>query len=280
MAGRQLLTIGDFSAETLSTILQRASEFKAMHRAGQAYTPMSGQTVATSFSDDLEERKFPCLAALYQLGAHSVEWQIKAQHEPQDALSAQLLNRMVDVAIASTSSHERLRALATRIKVPLINAGTDQIDPVSFLADAQAFCEQKTTLRGKTVAWIGPADARCHAYIQGAVRCGFNLKLFCPADGAPDESLLSPTRAIVSVVDTPEQALDGCELFVFEKLVDAQGQSLPEDASQKLLASLPKEVRVIPGARGGEIEEDSILARSLENRLHVWKAILEWVAET
>ena len=267
MADNKLLALGDLSAEDVVQILERSGELKAMHRAGQAYTPMLGTTIAYGFSDVDVATRVPCLSAIGQLGGGAVSFDA----EGDTTVVSMMLNKMSEAVVLGGLKHEALHHLAKSLSVPVVSAGSDRIDPILFLADAQTYQESRNgVLRGKVVAWLGNATPRCHAYIQGAVRCGFQLRLMENVPTPPDTAILSPAQPVISMMSSLEEAIEDSDLIAFDELADGQIEALRQGSE--------KGGFVLPDSRtaAGDSEHYPQWGASLENRLHIWKAVIEW----
>ncbi|MFD2836373.1 hypothetical protein ACFS3C_06640 [Azotobacter vinelandii] len=56
----------------------------------------------------------------------------------------------------------------------------------------QTFHEQRGSIRGKTVAWIGDGNNMCNTYIEAAHQFDFQLRIACPEGFDPPNPSLSP----------------------------------------------------------------------------------------
>jgi ornithine carbamoyltransferase len=64
--------------------------------------------------------------------------------------------------------------------VPVINGLTNEYHPCQVLADIFTYIEQRGTIAGKTVAWIGDANNMAYTWIQAAERLDFTFHFSAP----------------------------------------------------------------------------------------------------
>src|SRR5690554_8166030 len=102
-------------------------------------------------------------AGMAQLGGHAIflsprNTQLGRGESIED--SARVLSRMVDAIMIRTFSHDIVERFAANSKVPIINALTDDFHPCQLLADMQTYIENRGSIQGKTVVWVGRSEER------------------------------------------------------------------------------------------------------------------------
>ncbi len=139
-------------------------------------------------------------AGMHQLGGSAIylttrDSQLGRGEPVEDA--AQVISRMCDIVMIRTFEQGTLERFAAHSRVPVINGLTNEYHPCQILADIYHFLEQRGSIRGKTVAWIG--DSQQHVQYLAAGRRSVRLQRarFHPA------GLRSRTRARRTVRNRP-----------------------------------------------------------------------------
>ena len=102
---------------------------------------------------------------MIQLGGHALflpatSSQFGRGELPRD--TAQVLSRYLDLIMVRTHSHEELRELAEHSNVPVINGLDELYHPCQALADLQTIEEQRGSLPGQTIAYVGDGNNVAH----------------------------------------------------------------------------------------------------------------------
>jgi ornithine carbamoyltransferase len=175
----------------------------------------------------------------------------------------------------------------------VINALTDDYHPCQLLADMQTWVEQRGSISGKSVCWVGDGNNMCQSYINAARQFDFELRIACPAGFEPNQALLDDNRDRVRVEHDPVSAATGADLLVTDVWA-SMGQESEQLARAKLFA--PYQVNgelmsraasdalymhCLPAHRGEEISAElmdnpnTVIWQEAENRLHAQKALME-----
>jgi len=298
---RHFLTLLDLAPDEAARLLSRAAELKAMQKAGKPHRVLEGKTLGMIFDKASTRTRVSFEVGMYQLGGHALFLHSGATQlgrgEPI-ADSARVLSRMVDVVSIRTFGHEIVTEFAEHSSVPVINALTDLTHPCQILADVFTYTEHRGDIRGKTVAWIGDGNNMAHSWINGAVTFGYKLKIACPEGYRPDEKLLAAACALgaeVTLTDNPLEAADGADL-VNTDVWASMGQEAEQAAREQAFAGYCVDEKVmayaepdalfmhcLPAHRGEEVAAEvidgpqSVVWDEAENRLHVQKALLEFL---
>jgi ornithine carbamoyltransferase len=231
-----------------------------------------------------------------QLGGHAMflssqDTQLGRGEPVED--SARVISSMVDVVMIRTFGHDIVERFASQSSVPVINALTDDYHPCQLLADMQTFVEQRGSISGKTVCWVGDGNNMCQSYINAARQFDFELRIACPRGFEPRAELLAANRDRVAVVNDPLQAAAGAHLVVTDVWA-SMGQETEQQQRAALFASYRVDAALmaaaagdalymhcLPAHRGEEISAElmdapeTIIWEEAENRLHAQKALLE-----
>lgn len=295
---RHFLTLKDLTTEELEQLVARAIELKAMQKAGQIYEPLKNKVLAMIFEKSSTRTRVSFEAAMTQFGGGAIflspnDTQLGRGEPVED--SARVISSMVDVVMIRTFEHQKIETFAKYSSVPVINALTDDYHPCQLLADMQTYVEQRGSIRGKTVAWVGDGNNMCHSYINAAERFGFKLHIACPEGYEPDENIVKQSGADVAVFNDPKQAIQNVDLVVTDvwaSMGQEEEQLKRETAFAEFqvtseLMSFANEdalfMHCLPAHRGEEVAADvidgtqSVVWDEAENRLHAQKALLEFL---
>lgn len=298
MSTRHFLTLLDMTPEELQQIVQRAIILKQMRNAGETYEPLKNKVMAMIFEKASTRTRVSFEAGMAQFGGHAMflsprDTQLGRGEPVED--SARVISSMVDVVMIRTFSHELVETFARYSRVPVINALTDDYHPCQLLADMQTFIEQRGSIKGKTVAWVGDGNNMCNSYINAARQFDFKLNVACPEGFAPNTDLVARNSDRVNVFASPEEAVKGAHLVVTDVWAsmgqeDEQRERIREFRGYQVspaLMDLAEEdaifMHCLPAHRGEEVSEDmmedprSVVFEEAENRLHAQKALLEFL---
>ena len=298
MAIRHFLTLLDFSRDELNQLIKRAIELKGMLKGDERQALFHGRTLGMVFEKSSTRTRVSFEAAMAQCGGHAIflsprDTQLGRGEPIED--TARVLSRMVDIVMIRTFEHEKLERFAEFSRVPVINALTDMYHPCQLLADVQTFVEQRGTIEGRTVAWVGDGNNMCHSYINAARQFGFKLNIACPAGYEPDRKVLAAAGGAAEVMRDPVAAVEGAHLVttdVWASMGQEEEQAEREKAfadyevTQELMEAAGKDalfMHCLPAHRGEEVaadvidSPDSVVWEQAENRLHAQKALLEFL---
>ncbi len=298
---RDLLTILDLSTEEILALLSRAAELKAWHRQGRDPKPLAGKTLALIFDKPSTRTRVSFEAGIAHLGGTSIylgrnDSQL-SRNEPV-ADTARVLARYVDGIIMRTYGHEIVEEMARFATIPVMNGLTDSHHPCQVLSDLLTIQERCGRVTDLKVAWIGDGNNMANSWITAAIRLDFELALACPPGYEPDAALLALAHKegrAVAIRPDPVWAVQGAQVINTDVWA-SMGQE--EEAPERLQVFSPYQVNAdlvrqappaavvlhcLPAHRGEEITEEvlegpqSLVWDQAENRLHLQKALLEWL---
>jgi ornithine carbamoyltransferase len=298
---KDFVTLADWSAEELISILERARELKTLNRAGKRPQTLQGRTLAMFFEKPSLRTHVTFEAGMTQLGGHAIllrpdQVGIGTREAPGDV--AQNLSRWVDVLVARTYSQVLVEELARMATIPVINGLTDLLHPCQVMADFQTIAE-RVELKDASVAYVGDGNNMANSLLLGAAVLGLELRLATPSSHRPAlrvrqraEALAAHSGARLAWTEDPREAVRGAG-FVYTDTWTSMGQEDEQELRRKVFAdyqvneALLREapeawvMHCLPAHRGEEITGDvldgerSIVFDQAENRLHAQKAILE-----
>jgi ornithine carbamoyltransferase len=291
----------DLAPAELATILRRAIELKAMLRRGEVYEPLRNKILAMLFDKSSTRTRVSFEAGMTQLGGNCMflsprDTQLGRGEPLED--TARVLSRMVDAIVIRTHEHAKIETFARHSRVPVINALTDMYHPCQLLADIQTFIEQRGTIQGRSVAWVGDGNNVCHSWMNAARQFGFTLRIATPKGYEPNAALLQACAGHVQLVATPAEAVRATDVVVTDTWASMgqeqeKAQRLKDFAGFRVDAALMKLahkdalfMHCLPAYRGVEVDAavidgpQSVVWDEAENRLHAQKALLEFLLVT
>ena len=297
---RHFLTLMDFSPAELQQLLQNSIALKAEHKAGKMNDTFKNKVLGMVFEKSSTRTRVSFEAGIAQMGGHAIFLAPKdtqlGRGEPIEDV-ARVMSRMVDIIMIRTYKHSKIELFAQHSQVPVINGLTDSYHPCQVLADIQTFIEQRGSIQGKKVAWIGDGNNMCQTFIHAAEQFDFKLTIACPKGFEPDTALLNTYKHRVNITNAPEQAVKDAH-FVATDVWASMGHE-DEEAQRKIAfqhyqvtrALLDKAasdvlfMHCLPAHRGEEVSEDllddprAVVWDEAENRLHVQKALMAFLVD-
>ena len=296
---RHFLDIRDFSADTLSAILDQAASFKADRKAGAiSAKPLAGKSVAMIFEKPSTRTRVSFEVGITELGGTPLilsanDLQVGRGESISD--TAKVLSRYVDAIMIRCFKHDMLMTLAEHATVPVINALTEWSHPCQIMADLQTMIERHGSLAGQSVAWLGDGNNVATSWIEAAAVFGFKLNVACPDGYAPSSELLAWARAQGADITLTDDAMEAAKdvqtvvTDVWISMGDDEGTRAedfaPYQVNDKIMAHAAGDaifMHCLPAIRGMEVTADvidghqSVVFDEAENRLHAQKAILAW----
>ena len=295
MATRHFLSLLDFSPTELQTVIQRAIELKKK----PINQNFNGKVLSMVFEKASTRTRISFEAGMAQMGGSAIflsprDTQLGRGEPIED--STRVISSMTDIVMIRTFAHETIETFAEYSSVPVINALTDALHPCQLLADMQTFYEQRGSIQGKKVTWVGDGNNMCQSYINAAKQFDFELSIACPKGFEPDAAMLTANSDRVTLLDDPQTAVANADLVVTDVWAsmgqeDQQGKRLsqfaPYQVNHKLMEAAAKNalfMHCLPAHRGEEVSakllEDSqysVVWEEAENRLHAQKALMEFL---
>jgi ornithine carbamoyltransferase len=299
MSKRDFLKLLDLKAEEIKSIWERTKAYKE----GQVQeNPLQGKTVGLLFEKPSTRTRLSFEVAVIQTGGQAVfissqDTQM-ARNEPLKD-TARVLSRYLDGLVVRTFSQNTLDELARFAAIPVINALSDLYHPAQVLSDLYTIWERKNDFQGIKVAWLGDGNNVAHSWIEAACLFPFNLILACPQGFEPNQEIWNRAKkeagARISLTDNPIEAVQNAQVINTDVWASMGQEDQAAERIQRfkgfqlnktLLSSAKPDCLVLhclPAHRGEEITEEvlegpnSIVFDQAENKLHVHKALLEFL---
>ncbi len=298
---RDFLKLSDLTAVEIEGIWKRAREYKE----GRVQDlPLEGKNIGLLFEKPSTRTRLSFEVAVVQTGGYPVFISSRdtqmARHEPLKD-TARVLSRYLNGLVVRTFAQQTLEELAQYGTIPVINALSDLFHPAQILSDLFTIWERKDSLEGMKIAWLGDGNNVAHSWLEAAALFPFNLVLACPEGFEPNEEILNRARREAGervvltrdpvevvrdaqVINTDVWASMGQEDQAVERIKFFQ----PFQLNENLLSLADPECLVmhcLPAHRGEEITDEvlegpnSVVFDQAENKLHVHKALLEFIIE-
>ncbi len=301
-AGRDFLSLLDYSAEDLQYFLDVADYLKAERKAGHPTPYLQGKTMGLIFEKSSTRTRVSFETGIYYLGGQGLflsnrDLQIGRGEPIKD--TARVLSRFLNGLMIRTFSHDTVLELAQYASVPVINGLTDLLHPCQVLADLQTIREHKGQLSGLKLAFIGDGNNMAHSLMNGGARMGMQVAVACPEGYRPDEQVLAAAEKAaaesggsVQVLDDPMAAAAGADV-IYTDVWASMGQEDEKAEREKVFGGVYQVneelmaaandgalvLHCLPAHRGEEITEGVFEAHpeifdEAENRLYAQMAVM------
>ncbi|HEX2540632.1 MAG TPA: ornithine carbamoyltransferase [Caldimonas sp.] len=296
---KHFLQFKDLRSEEYAYLFERAAIIKKRFKNYEKYTPLVDRTLAMIFEKASTRTRVSFEAGMYQLGGSVVNLTTGDTHlgraEPVED-TARVISRMVDIVMIRTFEQTKIEAFAANSRVPVINGLTNEYHPCQILADVFTCIEQRGSIRGKTVAWVGDGNNMASTWLQAADILGFTLHV-----SSPDGYEIDPAAAGVKRTDclkTFRDPTDACRDadVVTTDVWTSMGYEAENAERRKAFADWRVDAEMmavarpdalfmhcLPAHRGEEVDAavidgpQSVVWDEAENRMHVQKALMEYL---
>ena len=299
MSIKHFLQFKDLTREELEHVFARARIIKQRFKTYQLYHPLVDRTLVMIFEKSSTRTRLSFEAGMQQLGGNAIylntrDSQLGRGEPVEDA--AQVISRMSDLVMIRTFEQEIIERFAANSRVPVINGLTNEYHPCQILADIYTYIEQRGSIQGKTVAWIGDSNNVCNTWLQAAEVFDFNVHVSTPPgyEVEPERAGLFGEDHYEEFAD-PMDAARNADLVTtdvwtsmgFERENDARRKAFADWIVDSEMMSVAKPdalfMHCLPAHRGEEVDAavidgpQSAVWDEAENRLHVQKALMEYL---
>ena len=296
---KHYLQFSDLTADEYAWIFERARIIKARFKQYEKYQPLTDRTLALIFEKASTRTRVSFEAGMYQLGGSVVhlttgDSQLGRSEPIED--SARVISRMTDIVMIRTFEQTKIEAFAAHSRVPVINGLTNEYHPCQILADIFTFIEHRGPITGKKVAWVGDGNNMANTWLQAADILDFKVHLSTPSGYEVDQRLAGvKNNACYQTFKDPSEACEGVDLVTTD-VWTSMGYEAENEARRTAFASWRVSngmmaraqpnalfMHCLPAHRGEEVDADvidgpqSVVWDEAENRLHVQKALMEYL---
>ena len=298
MAIKHYLQFADLTLDEYDYLIERAKIIKRKFKSYEPYHPLTDRTLVMVFEKNSTRTRLSFEAGMHQLGGAAIylntrDSQLGRGEPVEDA--AQVMSRMCDIIMIRTFGQEIIDRFAAHSRVPVINGLTNEHHPCQVFADVFTYIEHRGTIAGKTVAWVGDANNMLYSWLQAAEVFGFHLNVSTPTGYDINPALVSSDNQRYTVFKNPADACDGSDLVttdVWTSMGYEEENAARLKAFDGWIVDAAKMQRAnkealfmhcLPAHRGEEVSADvidgpqSVVWEEAENRLHVQKALLEYL---
>jgi ornithine carbamoyltransferase len=303
---RHFLRDDDLAPDELVEVLELADRMKA-DRLGQQ--PLAGpRAVALLFDKPSTRTRVSFSVGIAELGGYPLVIDAQSSQlgrgEPVED-TTRVLDRQCAAIVWRTFGQDRIEAMASVSRVPVVNALTDAFHPCQILADLQTVREHKKVLAGLTLTYLGDgANNMAHSYLLGGAAAGMHVRVGSPEGYDPDPAILARAQQIAAAtggsarhLTDPHAAADGADALATDTWVSMGQEGESGDRSAPFVPYAVDEAALgraaqgavvlhcLPAYRGKEIAASvidgpqSVVWDEAENRLHAQKALLTWLLE-
>ncbi|MCB2229393.1 ornithine carbamoyltransferase [bacterium] len=298
---RSLCQITDFTTEEVNQIFDLCAKMK---KGEIAPKPLAGKSVACIFTKESLRTRVSFEVGIYQLGGQALyitDKEIKLGQRESVADAARVLSRYVHMIMIRTFKQSDVEELAKYGSVPVVNGLTDLVHPCQIMGDFFTVLEHRPGLKRPIIAYVGDGNNITNSWLNLAQRIPLEIRIGTAEDCHPDPTILAAAKANadskVVVTDDPKEAVAGADVIYTDVWASMGQKHLAEEKERKLskfqvnsslLAGASERVVVmhcLPAERGREITDEvmdgphSVVFDQAENRLHIQKAIMAFLAQ-
>jgi ornithine carbamoyltransferase len=299
VAVRHFLQFKDFTREEFEYLFARTGIIKQKFKSYQQHWPLTDRTLVMIFEKASTRTRLSFEAGMQQLGGSAIylntrDSQLGRGESVEDA--GQVISRMSDIVMIRTFEQSIIERFAANSRVPVINGLTNEYHPCQILADIYTYIEHRGSIGGKTVAWIGDSNNMCNTWLQAAEILNFNVHV-----STPPGYEVEPERAGLFGADhyeeftNPMDAARGADLVTTDVWTsmgfEAENEERMKDfadwqVDEEMMAVAARDalfMHCLPAHRGEEVSAgvmdgpQSVVWDEAENRLHVQKALMEYL---
>ena len=300
---KHLICLSDWSSEDISETLKLAEKLKYENKNGIRHNHLlKGKSLGLIFAKSSTRTRVSFEVAMYQLGGYSLflsSNDIPLGRGETVSDTAKALFRYIDGIMLRTFKHSDVLDMANCGTIPVINGLTDSQHPCQILADLQTIKENKGTLKGLKLAYIGDGNNVANSLLIGCAKVGMNISVAAPKGYECDETSINLAKEAaketgVEIITTtdPYEAVKNADVVYTDTWVsmgmEAEKEArvkifMPYQVNSELMSAANNDaifMHCLPAYRGYEVTSEvidgpkSVVFDEAENRLHAQKAVL------
>ena len=298
---KHLIGLSDYSTEEIFEMLYATKALKRKFEAHEETNILHGKTVALMFADTSLRTRSAIEIGVHQLGGSCVDLpysdrDMRAGENVKDFVN--VISRYGVSALVTRGIEKKLLNEFTDISaMPIINSNNEDCVPIQALTDLFTIWDKKGELAGVKLAVIGKATSVVSSFVIGAVKCGMDVSVACPAGYRLKRENVEAAEQTGKIyfTDNPVEAVRDadvvytCAYSYHTEPKEEEREALAPYRVDGSLMSYSKTNSIfmhpLPASRGLEVTADvidgkrSVVYDQGENRLHAVKAIFTMLAK-
>ena len=299
LAGRDLTSIADLSAQELAAILELAHAVKASPEDFR--NALDAKQMVLFFEKASLRTRLTFEAAMNTLGGNAIFVdQTKEPLGERESIPdvARNIERWMQIIVLRTYAHETITEMATNAQVPVINALSDLEHPCQAIADFMTLEERFGALEGLRFAYVGDGNNVCHSLMLTGALLGVHVTVATPKGFEPKLDIIHKAIEIaetaggtITLTHDATKAAEEADA-IYTDVCTSMGQEheaarrapifKPFQVNEALMAKAQASavfMHCLPAHRGAEVTDavldgpQSIVFDQAENRMHAQKAI-------
>ena len=299
LAGRDLCSIADLSAQELAAILELAHAVKGQPEDFRH--ALDAKQMVMFFEKASLRTRLTFEAAMNSVGGNAIFVdQTASPLGERESIPdvAHNLERWMHVIVLRTFAHSTVTEMAANARIPVINALSDLEHPCQAIADFMTLEEKFGALEGLKFTYVGDGNNVCHSLMLAASLLGVHCTVATPKGFEPKLDIIhkaielaETTGATITLTHDPVKAVTGADA-VYTDVSTSMGQEheatkrapifRPFQVNDELMSHTQESavfMHCLPAHRGAEVtdqvldSERSVVFDQAENRMHAQKAI-------
>ena len=306
MVKRDFTSITDFSRDEVLEIFELARDLKSRLRRGDLPPLLRNKVLAMIFEKPSLRTRCTFEVGMYQLGGHAIylgpsDIGLGTRESISDVVHN--LECWVHFIMARTFLHKTVLEIAQHAAIPVVNGLSDGEHPCQAMTDFFTLLEQQGTTKEVRLSFIGDGNNICHSLLLLSGLLGAHMRVATPKGYEPRADIVAQATELarqrngsIEVGHDPVEAVCDAQV-IYTDVWASMGQEreaetrktafLSYQVNAALVANAPSDVRImhdLPAHRGEEITDEvidssrSLVFHQAENRLHIQKAILVFLA--
>jgi ornithine carbamoyltransferase len=297
---RDFTKILDISKDEGMNLLERARYLKDIRKKGIDHKPLKGKNIAMIFEKASTRTRVSFEVGIHDLGGNAVimnanDMQLGRGEPVKD--TARVLSRYVDAVMIRTYKQTVVDELANWASIPIINGLSDLYHPCQILSDLYTISEFRGSFENLKIIYIGDGNNVANSWIEASILFDLNFAMATPNNYKPLEKLvkMAEKNRRFSIDNDPYKVVNNADVINTDVWV-SMGQEKEKKERKtafalykiddNLLKKANNDVLVmhcLPAYRNQEIADSvfekyqDVIFTQAENRLHVQKALLEWL---
>jgi ornithine carbamoyltransferase len=297
---RDFTKLLDVTADECVYLLDRAQFMKRVREARGEYKPLKERSLGMIFEKASTRTRISFEIGMKALGGHALflspsETQMGRGEPARD--TARVLSRYLHAIMVRTYSQKTVEELAKWSSIPVINGLSDLYHPCQILADLFTIREQRGSLHGLKIAYVGDGNNIANSWIEAALLFRFSLTVAAPKGYEPHSGLVERGKeeSVLTLTEDPFEAATDADVINTDVWV-SMGMEKEREERKKAFASFCIDDRLVgaakddaiimhclPAYREQEITDSvferfqNVIFTQAENRLYAQQALLEWL---